>query len=86
MKSSEAKPNDSGLNSEQQLWAAADKMRGRLDAPEFKHADHRPGDMNTAAGTPVADPVSFKAAVINAPDRRSALRFKERCRLPRNAG
>jgi type I restriction enzyme M protein len=30
-------PNDSGLNLEAQLWAAADKMRGHMDASEYKH-------------------------------------------------
>jgi type I restriction-modification system DNA methylase subunit len=30
-------PNDSGLNFEAQLWAAADKMRGHMDASEYKH-------------------------------------------------
>jgi type I restriction enzyme M protein len=29
--------NDSGLNFEAQLWAAADKMRGHMDASEYKH-------------------------------------------------
>src|SRR6266704_1234697 len=28
---------DSGLNFEAQLWAAADKMRGHMDASEYKH-------------------------------------------------
>jgi type I restriction enzyme M protein len=31
------KNNDSGLNFEAQLWAAADKMRGHMDASEYKH-------------------------------------------------
>ena len=31
------KSNDSGLNFESQLWAAADKMRGHMDASEYKH-------------------------------------------------
>src|SRR3954468_119870 len=30
-------PNDSGLNFEAQLWAAADKMRGHMDPAEYKH-------------------------------------------------
>ena len=30
-------PDDSGLNFEAQLWAAADKMRGHMDASEYKH-------------------------------------------------
>src|SRR6266404_5012292 len=29
--------SDSGLNFEAQLWAAADKMRGHMDASEYKH-------------------------------------------------
>ena len=29
--------NSDGLNFEAQLWAAADKMRGHLDASEYKH-------------------------------------------------
>lgn len=29
--------NDSGLNFEVHLWAAADKMRGHMDASEYKH-------------------------------------------------
>src|SRR5436309_14088952 len=29
--------NDSGLDFEAQLWAAADKMRGHMDAAEYKH-------------------------------------------------
>ncbi len=29
--------NDSGLDFEAQLWAAADKMRGHMDASEYKH-------------------------------------------------
>jgi type I restriction enzyme M protein len=29
--------NDSGLNFEAQLWAAADTMRGHMDASEYKH-------------------------------------------------
>ena len=33
--------------------------------------------MNRAIGAPVSDPARFKAAVTNAPDRRSALRFME---------
>ena len=28
--------NDSGLNFEAQLWAAADKIRGHMDASEYK--------------------------------------------------
>src|ERR1035438_2547166 len=37
--SSPKKPNgnDSGLNFEAQPWAAADKMRGHMDASEYKH-------------------------------------------------
>ena len=37
--SAQKKPNgnDSGLNFEAQLWAAADKMRGHMDASEYKH-------------------------------------------------
>ena len=31
------KTTDSGLNFEAQLWAAADKMRGHMDASEYKH-------------------------------------------------
>jgi len=31
------KSNDSNLNFEAQLWAAADKMRGHMDASEYKH-------------------------------------------------
>jgi len=34
---SDSKSNDSGLNFEAQLWAAADKMRGHMDASEYKH-------------------------------------------------
>jgi type I restriction enzyme M protein len=38
-KNSKTKSNgtDSGLNFEAQLWAAADKMRGHMDASEYKH-------------------------------------------------
>ena len=38
-KASASKPRatDSGLNFEAQLWAAADKMRGHMDASEYKH-------------------------------------------------
>ena len=39
VKSSETKSNGSALNFEAQLWAAADKMRGHMDASEYKHAD-----------------------------------------------
>ena len=28
---------DFGLNFEAQVWAAADKMRGHMDASEYKH-------------------------------------------------
>jgi type I restriction enzyme M protein len=37
--STQKNPNatDSGLNFEAQLWAAADKMRGHMDASEYKH-------------------------------------------------
>ena len=31
------KNNDAGLGFEQTLWAAADKLRGHLDAAEYKH-------------------------------------------------
>jgi hypothetical protein len=31
------KSNGSGLDFEAQLWAAADKMRGHMDASEYKH-------------------------------------------------
>ena len=34
---SKKKSNDSGLNFEAQLWAAADKMRGHMDTSEYKH-------------------------------------------------
>ena len=34
---SQKQTNDSGLNFEAQLWAAADKMRGHMDASEYKH-------------------------------------------------
>ena len=37
VKTAESKSNDSGLDFEAQLWAAADKMRGHLDASEYKH-------------------------------------------------
>src|SRR3954447_4813987 len=30
-------PNGSALGFEAQLWAAADKMRGHMDASEYKH-------------------------------------------------
>jgi hypothetical protein len=36
-KSSDSKSNDSGLNSEAPLWAAAGKMRGHIDASEYKY-------------------------------------------------
>src|SRR5204862_2100803 len=36
-KNSKPTGNDSGLNFEAQLWAAADKMRGHMDASEYKH-------------------------------------------------
>lgn len=36
-KSSETKSNGSALDFEAQLWAAADKMRGHMDASEYKH-------------------------------------------------
>ena len=32
-----SKSTGSGLNFEAQLWAAADKMRGHMDASEYKH-------------------------------------------------
>lgn len=38
--SKEAKPqksNGANLGFENQLWAAADKMRGHMDASEYKH-------------------------------------------------
>src|SRR5437762_6424419 len=31
------KKNDGDLGFEEQLWAAADKLRGNLDAAEYKH-------------------------------------------------
>ena len=37
VKTAGSKSNDSGLNFEAQLWAAADKMRGHMDASEYKH-------------------------------------------------
>jgi type I restriction enzyme M protein len=37
VKSSESKSNGSTLDFEAQLWAAADKMRGHMDASEYKH-------------------------------------------------
>jgi type I restriction enzyme M protein len=36
-KNSETKPNGSALGFKAQLWAAADKMRGHMDASEYKH-------------------------------------------------
>jgi hypothetical protein len=36
--SAERKSNGSALDFEAQLWAAADKMRGHMDASEYKHA------------------------------------------------
>jgi len=36
-KNSESKSNGSGLDFEAQLWAAADKMRGHMDASEYKY-------------------------------------------------
>ena len=37
-KSSKAKNGDgAGLGFEEKLWAAADKMRGHMDAAEYKH-------------------------------------------------
>jgi len=36
--------NGANLGFEQTLWAAADKLRGHLDAAEYKHVRHqRPG-------------------------------------------
>ncbi len=70
--------NDSGRNFEAQL--TSDSF--------IKYKPQRAealGDMNVAAGAPVSDPARFKVAVTNTPDRRSALRFTERCRIPRNA-
>jgi len=32
-----AKGNGANLGFEQKLWAAADKMRGHMDAAEYKH-------------------------------------------------
>jgi type I restriction-modification system DNA methylase subunit len=34
---SQKNANGSALDFESQLWAAADKMRGHMDAPEYKH-------------------------------------------------
>jgi type I restriction-modification system DNA methylase subunit len=36
-KNSGSKPNGLALGFEAQLWAAADKMRGHMDASEYKH-------------------------------------------------
>lgn len=36
-KAASSKSNDSGLNFEAQLWAAADKMCGHVDASEYRH-------------------------------------------------
>jgi type I restriction-modification system DNA methylase subunit len=36
-KANKKKINDSGLNFEAQLWAAADKVHGHMDASEYKH-------------------------------------------------
>src|SRR5882762_9991590 len=36
-KNTESKTNGSGLDFEAQLWAAADKIRGHMDASEYKH-------------------------------------------------
>ena len=116
--------NGSALDFEAQLWAAADKMRGHMDASEYKHvclgliflkyisdafeekreqllfgfSDPKSewfikdepqraeaAENRVAAGAPVSDPARFKFAVSNAPDRRSALRFTEECRILRNA-
>ncbi len=37
VKTAESKSNRSTLDFEAQLWAAADKMRGHMDASEYKH-------------------------------------------------
>jgi hypothetical protein len=37
-KQKEKSANSSGLDFEAQLWAAADKMRGHMDASEYKHS------------------------------------------------
>lgn len=34
---SQKKSDGSNLNFEAQLWAAADKLRGHMDASEYKH-------------------------------------------------
>ena len=36
-KGNDQKTNGSALDFEAQLWAAADKMRGHMDASEYKH-------------------------------------------------
>jgi len=36
-----AKGNGANLGFEQKLWAAADKMRGHMDAAEYKHVAPR---------------------------------------------
>jgi type I restriction enzyme M protein len=37
-KNTDSKSNGSALGFEAQLWAAADKMHGHMDASEYKHA------------------------------------------------
>ena len=63
-----------GLSDPKSEWFIKDEPQ-RADAAENR----------VAAGAPVSDPARFKFAVSNAPDRRSALRFMERCRIQRNA-
>jgi hypothetical protein len=37
----ENKTNGANLGFETQMWAAADKLRGRMDASEYKHVTNR---------------------------------------------
>ena len=80
LKNSEGKSNGAALGIEAQLWAAADKMRGHMDASEYKHvclgliflkyisdafeAKHAELDAEKAQGADPEDPDEYRAVNI----------------------
>jgi type I restriction enzyme M protein len=77
-RSTSSKNNGGPLGFEEKLWAAADKLRGHMDAAEYKHVV-----LGLIFLKYISDAFGEQHSHLLKEGRRSALRRRRRTRKPR---